>query len=131
MTEVVYPKLFDLMEHNDMKKVVIKLKGANDLTINNDRKVTWEQPTADVAQNEETPEYEIKPDCDPVFRSYGNKKGLYASENDMYVSHCQAVMDKIVHMENMTSKIDDAIERASKIGLVFERVVLTEKIKNV
>lgn len=69
MTEVVYPKLFDLMEHNDLKNIVIKLKGANDLTISNNRKLCWEKP--DIARDNQWTE--IKPELDPVFRSYTTK----------------------------------------------------------
>lgn len=49
----------------------------------------------------------------------------------MYVAHCNAMMDKIEELEKMAEKIDVAAERASKIGLVFVRVVLTEKTRNV
>jgi hypothetical protein len=127
MCDTVYPKLFELMEHNDMKSVTIELNGANNLVISIDGKMIWEKPGINDVVNE----YKLTNDSDPVFRSYSNLQKIYSGQNDMYVAHCQVVMDKIEELEKLSSKIDMAIERAGKIGLVFNRVVLTEKTKYV
>ena len=126
MTETVYPKLMEIMAHNAIDNVIIKLSGANDIWINKDSKIAWKDSDAG---NELSQQWkDIKIGSDPGFRGYANSKKIYATENDMYVAHCHAVMNKIDEISKLTCKIDEAIKRAEQISVVYERKVLIEKI---
>ena len=124
MADVVYERLFYLMEHNCMEQVTITLGGAKDLCISSKRKVRWKPPEDEV---DVIDWIDMKNGIDPVFGAYGNKRGIYSSVNDMYVEHCNAVMDKISELEKILTKVNKTLERASSIGLVYERKILTEK----
>lgn len=123
MTETVYPKLLEVMAHNAMDYVTIDLKGANLILINNKSEMSWKKEG-----NLPDTWKKIEAGHDPAFRQYENTQKLYASPNDMYVEHCNLVMNKIDEVSKLTHRVDEAIQRAEQIGVVYERKVLIEKI---
>lgn len=128
MVEVVYPKLLDLMKHNSMKEVKIFFKGAKTIHFHDSGLLQWVGTDGHIAN---CSGYVAKK-C-PGFNNYGEKSAIdndYGSANGMYVAHCNAIMNRIEELEKAQNIILGAINRASKIQLVYERKVLMEKMIN-
>lgn len=104
------------MGHNAFKEIVVVSKNSKDVTLTIEGRLLWKNEKGDICVEHD---YREKGNVCPAYGTY--------DDNDIYIDYCNAMMDKIPELEKKLGKINKAIERASKIGVMCERKVLTEK----
>ena len=116
MFESVYPRLIEVMKHLNLKETVVIAVGSKKILFNVDGSIKWVETNGTTACRED---YSKSKFTCPAMKIYKDVK--------QYVTYCNAMMDKIVELEKEMICIEEAIERASKIGVTYERKVITEK----
>jgi hypothetical protein len=116
MFDSVYPRLLELMRHINVDEVKMNPEGSKQVLFNDEGLVRWMNSNGAESCSEK-----INPGkgiC-PVLNSY--------SDSSLYINYCNAMMDKIEELERELNKFDIVIERASRIGVTYERKILIEK----
>ena len=116
MSDIVYPKLVEVMLHLNMKDVNVEAKGSKKMSINIDGAIKWFNKDG---QESCRVDFKKSPNVCPAMKSY--------DDISLYTAYCNAIMDKIIDLENRIVEVQSTIDRTGKIGLTYERRVIIEK----
>lgn len=118
MADSVYPRIIELLSHTGQKELKVTLgEGFCDITLNVSGEI--KKLNTDNTVRRAFEPYQEKGIC-PIFQSY--------TDSASYIHYCNFIMDTIPPLEKEVAIIDKTLERASHIGVTYERKILIEKI---
>ena len=117
MADSVYPRLLELITHIGYDKLRLKI-GSGFCGV-----VFFQTGVFQKMNTDDTVRYTFKSfqeiNICPIFGTYTNP--------DDYLNYCNVVMDKLPNLERELFRVEKVLERATTIGVTYERKVIIEK----